>query len=134
MGPLVKVPTVDYSGFVASGDSLVTRDGLIFKQCFNLNIAVMNKTYLQSQFKSTGLAYVITLFLFGSHFAYLGKWGLQFLFWFTFYGVGVWFVIEMFLIPSRVEKHNALIAAQIDDIERKERQQNIETLQALRSQ
>lgn len=93
----------------------------------------MNKTYLQSQFKSTGLAYILTLFLFGTHFAYLGKWGLQFLFWFTFYGFGVWLIIELFLIPGRVQKYNALIAAQIEDIERKERQQNLETLKALKN-
>lgn len=81
----------------------------------------MNKHYLMTQMKSTGTAYAL-LFLAGSHYAYLGKWGLQFLFWFTAGGVGVWWLIDLFLLSSKVNNHNALIAAQIDSLEQKEKE------------
>tara|TARA_R110002167_G_scaffold220263_2_gene424869 strand:- start:815 stop:1009 length:195 start_codon:yes stop_codon:yes gene_type:complete len=64
----------------------------------------MNKHLLQSQIKSTGTAYLLFLFLFGTHYAYLGKWGLQFLFWFTFGGLGFWAFIDLHSLGSKMEK------------------------------
>ena len=80
----------------------------------------MNKYELQSRIKSTGTA-ILFWFLLGAHFAYLGKWGLQILFWITLGGVGVWAIIELFLIPGRVEKYNAEIFEQLDQVEKKDR-------------
>ncbi len=79
------------------------------------------KYHLQSQLKSTGTAYLLTLFVFGTHYGYLGKWGIQILFWITLYGVGVWYLIDLFRIPGLVARHNAKLWQQIDAIEKKER-------------
>ncbi|MDY0780966.1 TM2 domain-containing protein [Tenacibaculum sp. IB213877] len=82
----------------------------------------MNKHYLLSKMKSSGTAYLCWFFL-GCHYAYLDKWGLQFLYWFTLGGLGIWCLINLFHIPSKVSKHNILITSQIDDIEKKEKEE-----------
>ncbi|WP_281980341.1 TM2 domain-containing protein [Tenacibaculum mesophilum] len=82
----------------------------------------MNKHYLLSKMKSSGTTYLCWFFL-GCHYAYLGKWGLQFLYWFTLGGLGVWCLIDLFHIPTKVSKHNMLISSQIDDIEKKEKEE-----------
>lgn len=61
--------------------------------------------------KSTGATY--GLWLINSHFAYLGRWGLQFAYWFTFGGLLVWAVIEAFKIPGRVKDHNKDVAIDV---------------------
>ena len=91
----------------------------------------MNRHLLQSSLKSEGSAYVFFFFLFGSHFAYLGKWGLQFLFWFTLGGFGVWGLIELFSIPNRVRDYNGPIYDELDRLERAEKQEHLVTLKAL---
>lgn len=83
------------------------------------------KAYLKSQTKSTGTAYLLFFFLFGSHFAYLGKWGTQFLFWFTLYGLGIWGIVELFVIPTRISEHNMKLYRQIDKIEKEERAEEL---------
>ena len=81
---------------------------------------LMNKYLLQSKMKSTGTAYLCWFFL-GCHYACLGKWGIQILYWITLGGVGIWVLIDLFLMGSIVNKHNALIAQQIEDIDKKEK-------------
>lgn len=80
----------------------------------------MNKHYLHSQLKSSGAAYLCWFFL-GCQYAYLGKWGLQFLYWFTLGGIGIWCFIDLFHIPTKVNNHNRLISHQILEIENKEK-------------
>ncbi len=80
----------------------------------------MNKHYLQSQVKSTGTAYLFW-FLLGAHYAYLGKWGIQILFWITFGGFGIWAIIDLFTMSGKVNKYNATIFQQIEAIEKKEK-------------
>lgn len=80
----------------------------------------MNKHYLMSKMKSTGTAYLCWFFI-GCHYAYLGKWGLQILYWLTLGGVGIWALIDLFHIPSKVSSHNLVISSQIDEIEKKEK-------------
>lgn len=80
----------------------------------------MNKHYLQSKIKSTGTAYLFFLFL-GAHYAYLGKWGMQFLYWITLGGFLVWMIIDLFTLPSKVANHNAEIFRKIEAIEKKEK-------------
>ena len=82
----------------------------------------MNKHLLQSQIKSSGTAYLLFLFVFGTHYAYLGKWGIQLLFWFTFGGLGIWALIDLFTISGKIERHNAEIYRKIDKIEKRERE------------
>ncbi len=83
----------------------------------------MNKHYLMSKMKSTGTAYLCWFFL-GCHYAYLGKWGVQFLYWLTLGGLGVWMIIDLFHIPSKVNKCNMLISSQIEEIEKSEKEEN----------
>ncbi|MBL7559844.1 TM2 domain-containing protein [Olleya sp. YSTF-M6] len=83
----------------------------------------MNKHYLLSQMKSSGTAYLCWFFL-GCHYAYLGKWGLQFLYWFTLGGVGIWCLIDLFHIPAKVSNHNMIISSQIAEIEKGEKEEN----------
>lgn len=81
----------------------------------------MNKHYLMSQMKSTGTAYLCWFFL-GCHYAYLGKWGLQILYWITLGGLGIWIIIDLFTIPSKVNHHNMIIANEINEIEKREKE------------
>lgn len=58
--------------------------------------------------KSTGTAYLFFLLL-GSHYAYLGQWGKQILFWFTVGGFGIWALIDLFTIGGKVESYNTKV-------------------------
>lgn len=80
----------------------------------------MNKHYLQSKVKSTGVAYLFW-FLLGAHYAYLGKWGLQILFWITLGGLGLWWIIDLFTMPGKVNNYNSDIFRQLDEIEMREK-------------
>jgi len=79
-----------------------------------------NKHYLLSKVKSTASAYFLW-FLLGAHYIYFGKWGIQFLYWITLGGAGIWALIDFFTMPGKVERHNASIFLQIEEIEKKER-------------
>lgn len=83
----------------------------------------MNKYYYEKQLKSLGTAYLF-FFLFGTHFAYLGKWGLQILFWVSFYGLGIWGLIELFRVGERVENHNHPIYIKLEEMEKTENQES----------
>lgn len=89
-----------------------------------LQLFRMNKYELQSKIKSTGTA-ILFWFLLGAHFAYLNKWGLQIIFWLTLGGLGVWALIELFLISGRVAKYNQDIYRQIDELEKRDRAEDL---------
>ena len=55
--------------------------------------------------KTPGWAYVLWLLL-GAHYAFLGKWGLQVIFWLTLGGFCVWWVIDAFRITGMVKDYN----------------------------
>lgn len=55
--------------------------------------------------KGVGAAYVF-LFLLGAHYAYLGRWGMQILFWLTGGGFIIWWFIDLFRVPGVVAEHN----------------------------
>lgn len=80
----------------------------------------MNKHYLQSKIKSIGIAYLFW-FILGAHYAYLGKWGIQILYWITLGGFGIWALIDLFTIPGKVNNYNTDIFQQIEAIEKKEK-------------
>lgn len=79
----------------------------------------MNKQFLLTKMKSTGIAY-LCWFLLGFHYGYIGKWGIQLLFWITFGGLGIWAIIDLFRIPSLIDTYNLNISTQIEEIEKKE--------------
>lgn len=80
----------------------------------------MEKHRLQSKIKSTGTAYLFW-FLLGAHYAYLGKWGVQFLYWLTLGGFGFWALIDLFTMSGKVNTYNADIFRQIEAIEKKDK-------------
>ena len=90
----------------------------------------MNKHYLLSTTKSTGTAY-LCWFFFGCHYAYLGKWGLQILYWCTLGGMGFWAFVDLFTMSSKVNNHNMLIMQQVDEIEKRERAENLAMMRAV---
>ena len=73
--------------------------------------------YLQAQMKGTGMAYVCFALL-GCHYAYLGRWGLQLLFWLTLGGLGIWAFVDLFRIPGMVNDHNWDIAEELEALDR----------------
>ncbi|MGH9617921.1 MAG: TM2 domain-containing protein [Acidobacteriaceae bacterium] len=62
--------------------------------------------------KSALLAYVLWFF-FGFHYLYLGRIGIQLIYWLTFGGFGFWMLIEIFRIPGMVERKNEDIAREL---------------------
>ena len=55
--------------------------------------------------KKTAVAYLFWLF-FGLHYAYLGRWGMQILFWLTAGGFLIWWLIDAIRIPGVVADYN----------------------------
>lgn len=62
--------------------------------------------------KSKGLMVFLSLF-FPIQLFLIGKVGLGFVFWFTGGGLFLWYVIEWFLTPGRVDAYNNVIATEI---------------------
>ena len=80
----------------------------------------MTTLSLQNNLKKTGTAYLF-YFLFGAHYIYLGQIGKQILFWFTIGGFGIWAIIDLFTLGSKVDLVNAPTLKKISDIERDEK-------------
>lgn len=62
--------------------------------------------------KSTGAAYVFWLLL-GAHYAYVGKWGLFLLYWFTAGGFLIWAIVDIFRMPGIVRDYNKDVAVDV---------------------
>jgi hypothetical protein len=64
--------------------------------------------------KSLALAYFLMLpFCLCLYYGYLHKWGLQFLFWVTGAGLGIWWVIDLFRLPGLIKDYNMDIANEV---------------------
>jgi hypothetical protein len=59
----------------------------------------------QRKMKSKGVAYLLWL-LFGLHYAYLGKWLIQLVFWITGGGFFVWWFIDLFRVSGLINERN----------------------------
>ena len=59
--------------------------------------------------KSTGVGYIFWL-LFGLHYAYLGKWGMQILFWLTGGGLLIWWFVDLFRVGGLIRDRNQDVA------------------------
>lgn len=81
----------------------------------------MNKHELRRKLKSTGTAYLLCIFVFGTHYLYLRKYVLQLLFWLTAGGLGIWFLVDLFTMSSKVDAANAHIYDELDKLEKRER-------------
>jgi hypothetical protein len=62
--------------------------------------------------RTTSIGYILHLLVFGTHYAYLNQWVLQFIYWLTAGGFGIWWFIDLFRIPSMIEAHNNKVADQ----------------------
>lgn len=62
--------------------------------------------------KSVGFTYALWFFL-GWHYAYLGKWGVQVLFWLTLGGLFFWWFIDLFRVSGMVKNYNKDIAMDV---------------------
>jgi len=62
--------------------------------------------------KSAGTAYLLW-FLLRCHYGYLGKWGIQILFWLTFGGLFVWYLIDLIRIPGMIRNHNKDVSVDV---------------------
>lgn len=56
--------------------------------------------------KSLGTAYLFLVIVLGMHYGYLGKWGLQAVFWLTGGGFLIWWFIDLFRLPGLVKNYN----------------------------
>lgn len=59
--------------------------------------------------QSKGLAMTYLSLLVGSHYAYLGRWNVQFAYWFTGGGL-LWMITDMFRLPGMVNEFNTTVA------------------------
>lgn len=59
--------------------------------------------------KELAIAYLFLICLF-SHYAYLGRWGLQVAFWLTAGGAGIWWLVDIFRLPGVVRQYNDWVA------------------------
>ena len=71
---------------------------------------------LRLSYKSTGTAFLFWFFL-AAHYAYIGKWGVQLLFWVTFGGLGIWAFIDIFRMSGIIRRYNQKIDKEIKIIE-----------------
>jgi hypothetical protein len=60
--------------------------------------------YLRTK-RSLGVAYLLWLLL-GWHYAYVGRWGIQILYWITAGGLLLWALADLFRMPSIVRTFN----------------------------
>lgn len=63
--------------------------------------------------KSVGLAYFFLLICLGMPYGYLGKWGLQIVYWLTGAGAILWFLYLLFALPGLVRDYNQDVASQV---------------------
>lgn len=63
--------------------------------------------------KSLGIAYLLLIIVFATHYGYLEKWGLQVVFWVTGGGFFIWWFIDLFRLPGLVKNYNKDIATDI---------------------
>lgn len=55
----------------------------------------------------------VLFLLFGWSYGSMGKIGIQFLYWLTLGGFGIWAIIRLFTLSEKIKQHNKKIAIQI---------------------
>lgn len=63
--------------------------------------------------KSTGLAYFFLILCLGMPYGYLGKWGLQIVYWLTGFDFAIWFIILLFKLSGMVKDYNKDVAIEV---------------------
>lgn len=77
----------------------------------------MNRPDLYEEIKPIGTVYVYWL-LFGTHYAYFGKWGMQVLYWITLGGLGVWAIKDFVRMPEMIVEHRESVFRKIEEFEK----------------
>ncbi|OYU80449.1 MAG: hypothetical protein CFE23_09335 [Flavobacterium sp. BFFFF1] len=62
--------------------------------------------------KSIFTGYILLLLL-GWHYAYVNKWGTQFLCWISLWGLLLWWFVDWFRIPSIINSYNNDLAINV---------------------
>jgi hypothetical protein len=60
--------------------------------------------------QSKGLGMMYLSLLVASHYAYLGRWNVQFAYWFTGGGLLLWMLADVFRLPGMVNEFNKTVA------------------------
>ncbi|WNF07481.1 TM2 domain-containing protein [Brevibacillus borstelensis] len=86
-------------------------DNLLAKQDFTTQELQMLSSEMDKKKKSTGAAWLLWFFFggIGGHRYYLGKYGTAILMTFTLGFVGIWTVIDAFLLNGMIQKTNEAI-------------------------
>jgi hypothetical protein len=70
-------------------------------------LSAKNKDLLLQQYKKHKKTDIIILFwLFSFHYAYVGKWKLFFIFFFTLGGILIWWIIDYFRLDTILKEYN----------------------------
>jgi len=83
----------------------------------------MDRYRLESKVRNIGIAYLLFFFV-GAHYAYLKQWGLQILFWITFGGLGIWWLIDLIRMSNLVDDYNDPIFDELDWMDEQDRKHN----------
>jgi hypothetical protein len=76
--------------------NLLLEDRLVFEHAYAVHSKGLGATYLA--------------WMAGSHYAYLGRWNVQFAYWFSVGGLLVWAIADLFRIPGVVNEINRTMA------------------------
>jgi len=71
------------------------------------------KELYNSRKKSLMIAFICLMFFPGTHYAFMGKWQLQLLFWITLGGGLIWWVTDIFRLSKIVKENNVEYQNQI---------------------
>ena len=81
-----------------------------------VKLSIQKQEDFQEEFnrkrKSILVAYICWV-IFGLHYAYLNKWGVQVAFWLTGGGLGVWWLIDLFRVPALIKNRNKDTAIEV---------------------
>lgn len=80
----------------------------------------MNKKELQNEILVVRTAYLCWL-CFGTHYIYFKKWDLQFLYWISLGGFGVWALYDLLTLSTKIKRRNAKLQSQINFLNQQER-------------
>jgi hypothetical protein len=76
--------------------NLLLEDRLVFEHTYAVQSKGLSMTYLS--------------LLCASHYAYLGRWNVQFAYWFTGGGLLLWMLVDAFRLPGMVNEFNRVVA------------------------
>ncbi|MGC4044284.1 MAG: TM2 domain-containing protein [Armatimonas sp.] len=110
-GRLVSTPAPRQGGLMVPAGIAASLPGMVRDELAQMD-ALAQERFIEEfrrKSRSTGVVYLAWFFL-GWHYAFLGKWGWQWLYWCTAAGSGFWGFIDLFRIPGMVRDYNRDVA------------------------